>query len=287
MESKTILLGTTIVLLAALVAVTGIYFTSTPQVGSTPPLGLGDVNTPAAKTNQNVGLAGASATPLYAQSGNYTKASILSVSGTGVVSVKPDRAVIQMAILTEAPTAEKASAQNADSFNVLLKALLDEGIPRDNIETVQYTIYPNYDYNAKIPYILGYRAYHVISVTVVPTQVADLGKLTGKIIDVAVAAGVNQINSIQFTVSDDKIKDLRNDALKEAVLDARKKADVMVAALGVHILAVQQASESSYLPSPVYYRDAAPVAAGAKASTELVPGELNITASVSIVYEIG
>src|SRR3972149_2755822 len=280
MESKTILLGTTIVLLAALVAVTGIYFTSTPQVGSTPALGLGDVNTPAAKTNQNVGLAGASATPLYTQSGNYTKASILSVSGTGVVSVKPDRAVIQMAILKEAPTAEKASAQNADSFNVLLKALLDEGIPRDNIETVQYTIYPNYDYNAKIPYILGYRAYHVISVTVVPTQVADLGKLTGKIIDIAVAAGVNQINSIQFTVSDDKIKDLRNDALKEAVLDARKKADVMVAALGVHILAVQQASESSYLPSPVYYRDAAPVAAGAKSSTELGPGELSITASV-------
>ncbi len=287
MESKTILLGTTIVLLAALVAVTGIYFTSTQQVGSTPPLGLGDSNTPTAKTNQNVGLAGASATPLYTQSGNYTKASILSVSGTGVVSVKPDRAKIQMAILTEAPTAEKASAQNADSFNVLLKALLDEGITRDNIETVQYTIYPNYDYNAKIPYILGYRAYHVISVTVVPTQGADLGKLTGKIIDVAVASGVNQINSIQFTVSDDKIKDLRNDALKEAVLDARKKADVMVAALGVHIVAVQQASESSYYPSPVYYREAAPVAAGAKASTELVPGELNITASVSIVYEIG
>ena len=282
MESKNIFFGTTVVLAFVLLAAAGLYLTNVPKADSETPILLGNLQvTP----SQDLGETKVSTATVGVQSASYLSGRILTVTGTGVVSVKPDRSKIQMAILSEAPTAEIASVKNADIFSMLLKSLLGHGIPRDDIETVQYSINPNYDYNAKVPYIINYRAYHTISVTVVPSQIEDLGKLTGKIIDVAVAAGVNQINSIQFTVSDDRLLGIRNDTLKGAVLDAQKKAAVIVSALGVKILGVQQVSESSYFPTPVYSRDMSLV--GAKASTEVIPGDLKISGSVGITYEIG
>jgi len=282
MESKNIFFGTTVVLAFVLLAVAGLYLTNVSKTDSATPIVSGNLQV---MPSQDLGETKVSSTAVDVQSTSYLSARILTVSGTGIVSVKPDRSKIQMAILAEAPTAEMASVKNAEIFSVLLKALLDQGIPKDNIETVQYTINPNYDYNAKVPYIINYRAYHTISLTVVPSQIEDLGKLTGKIIDVAVSAGVNQVNSIQFTVSDDRLVGIRDDTLKGAVLDAQKKASVIVTALGVKILGVQQVSESSYFPTPIYSGDMSLV--GAKASTELVPGDLRLSGSVSIVYEIG
>ncbi|MCL4435853.1 MAG: SIMPL domain-containing protein [Thaumarchaeota archaeon] len=286
METKTIFLGTTVALLVALAATLGVLLTATPTTVSPGTSGKTDLtSSPLANTNLQTGKT--SSAPAIGQS-TTTDLNIISVSGTGTVGVQPDRAKIQMAIVTEAATAEKASAQNADNFNALLKALLAAGIPKDQIETIQYSIYPVYDYSQanRNPFITGYRATHLIVVTVIPTQSSDLGKATGTIIDTAVSAGVNQITTITFTVSDQKIKDLRNQALTAAVTDARSKADSMAKALGVTILGVHQASESSYTPVPVMYAGPADIA-GKAASTELVPGEMKVTASVSIVYEIG
>ncbi|HEY4699121.1 MAG TPA: SIMPL domain-containing protein [Nitrososphaerales archaeon] len=282
MESKNIFFGTTVVLAFVLLAAAGLYLTNVPKADSETPIVSGNLQvTP----SQDLGDTKVSTATVGVQSSSYLSGRILTVSGTGVVSVKPDRSKIQMAILAEAPTAEIASVKNAEIFSVLLKSLLDHGILRDNIETVQYSINPIYEYNVKVPYIISYRAYHTISVTVVPSQIEDLGKLTGKIIDMSVSAGVNQINSIQFTVSDERLGGIRDDTLKGAVFDAQKKAAVIVSALGVKILGVQQVSESSYFPTPVYSGDMSLV--GAKASTELVPGDLKISGSVGITYEIG
>ncbi len=286
METKTILLGTTIALLVALAATIGVLVTTiTPQ--ATPVTSnKTDPTSPITNTNLQVGETGSA--PAIGQSTATADVNTLIVSGTGVVGVQPDRAKIQMAIVTEAATAEKASAQNADSFDALLKALVAAGIPKDQIETIQYSIYPVYDYSRPNtnPFITGYRATHLITVTVIANQTSDLGKVTGTIIDTAVTAGVNQINTITFTVSDQQIKDLRNQALAAAVTDARSKADTLAKALGVSIIGVHQVSESSYTPVPVTYAAPADIA-GKAASTQIVPGEMTVTASVSIIYEIG
>jgi uncharacterized protein YggE len=278
-----IFLGTTVALLVVLAATFGVLLTSTPQ--GTPVTSSNTDSTSSVNTNQQ--LETTMPAPAYGQSTATADINILSVSGTGTVAVQPDRAKIQMAIVTEAATAEEASALNADSFNALLQALLNANIPKDQIKTVQYSISPVYDYSKTngTPFITGYRATNIVMVTVIATQSSDLGKVTGTIIDTAVSAGVNQINSIQFTVSDQQIKDLRNQTLTAAVADAREKADTMAKALGVNILGVHQASESSYIPTPVMYANADVVAA--RTNTELVPGEMTVTASVSITYEIG
>jgi uncharacterized protein YggE len=257
METKTVFLGTTVVLLVALAGLLGAYFTGAPEGQPTP--SLNQISTEQKNT--------------------------ISVTATGIVSVQPDRAKIQMSVITEGDTAELASTRNSDKFNALLQGLLDSGIPQDQIETTQYNIYPVYDYSDRTPQLTGYRAQHSVMVTVISTQGDGLGKIAGQIIDTSISAGVNQIDSIQFTISDDMIHGLRNEALKEAVLDAREKADVMAEALGVTITAVNQVSESSSIP---VVRDLAPsISEGAKSATELVPGELKVSASVNIVYEIG
>ncbi len=257
MEKKDIFLGTTVILLISLASVLGIY-TATISVGQ-----------PA---------------PSYGEDSITEDKNLLTVSGTGVASVYPDRVKIQMAIVTEGDTADLASTRNAEKFNALLSALLDKNIPRDQIETVQYTIYPVYDYEERTQRLIGYRMTHSVLVTVISSDNNGLGSVAGQLIDAVVAAGVNQINNIQFTISEETIKNLRSDALRDAVSDARAKADAITEALEVTILGVDQVSESSYLPTPRVFSDVA--FEGGDASTELVPGELKVTASVQIIYEI-
>ncbi len=257
MEQRSIFLGTTVISLVALAAVLGIYYA-------------------AISVGQPV--------PSYGQDSTDKEKNILSVSGTGVAGVEPDRVKIQMAVVAEGDTAELAATRNAERFNTVLAALLDEGIPRDQIETMQYTIYPVYDYSERTQRLTGYRVTHSIQVTVISTASNGLGKIAGNIIDVVVSAGVNQINSVQFTTSQETIKSLRSEALKDAVSDARMKADALTEALGVTIIGISQVSESSFIPTPGIYRDFA--AEAAPGMTELVPGELKVTASVHITYEI-
>lgn len=259
MEQKSVFLGTTVILLIALAATFGVYY-FTVSVGWPAP-------------------------PVTQSSTTTEQKNTLTVSGTGVASVSPDRVKIQMSVVTEGETAELASTNNSERFNVLLTKLIEAGIPKNQIETTQYSIQPIYDYSEKRPpMLIGYRTVHSVTVTAISSESDGLGKIGGKIIDLVVAAGVNQIDNIQFTTSDEKIKTLRSDALKEAVLDAKKKADVLTATLGVTIVNIHQVTESSYIPQPRFY--AGVEAGAAKAATELVPGELKVTATVMIVYEI-
>jgi len=206
MNSKTIFLGIIAALLVTITIGSAVYLASTPQtkptlsndkvtttttttqfittgVTSSSP---GQVTTPTISNDQvttvtttNQALpSGIQVSPLEQGSTISTDMHVLSVSGTGVVGVQPDRAKIQMTIVTQATTAQKASALNADESNALLNALLAAGIPKNQIETVNYNIYPVYDYSNtnKGPFITGYQASNVVIVTVISTQNGDLGK---------------------------------------------------------------------------------------------------------------
>ena len=122
-------------------------------------------------------------------------------------------------------------------MNKVIDALVGSGIPRDALKTTGYNIYPVYEESTGIltPKIKTYRVTNTLTVTL-----HDVSK-TGEVIDVAVANGINQADSIQFMLSDEQSQVLRTEALQKAVTRARSDADTVAAAMGTAITGVKNA----------------------------------------------
>ena len=162
---------------------------------------------------------------------------IISVSGEGTVEVRPDRATISVGVVTREKNSAAVQSANARAAQSVINAIAALGIERRNITTGGYNFSPTYRQVNGRNEIDGYEATN--SVTVI---VDDLS-LVGKIIDAALANGANQINSLNFGLRDKTAA--QDEALKLAVLDAKRKADVAAAALGKIIVGVRNVSINS------------------------------------------
>ncbi|NMB77922.1 MAG: SIMPL domain-containing protein, partial [Methanomicrobiales archaeon] len=113
---------------------------------------------------------------------------------------------------------------------------------------------------------------------------------TGEVIDIAVANGINQADSIQFMLSEQQHQVLRTQALKEAVLRARADADTVASAMGSNITSVKNAQIEQDYYSPVYFQnwqyDQAGAAMKSVSPTPVQPGDITVKATVSVTYNI-
>jgi uncharacterized protein YggE len=281
MNSKRILLASTIVLAVALAGILGMISSVQGQI----PV----VNQPTTSSTTNVSttpLTTDSVTSMYPVQVVQLNDNTLSVSGYGLASLTPDRAKIYITISTEASTAQESAAKNADIFSKLIAALQQAGIGKDKVETSQYNIYPVYYYPPQggQPTLTGYKTDQSLTVTVIPQNGDELGTKTGQVIDLAVGAGVNQVSSIYFTVSDTAIKTLQNQALVAALKDADGQAKIIADTLGLKIVTVKSVSYGSYYPYPI--RTAGKVDYAPASATQVVPGALQISATAQVVYAI-
>ena len=206
---------------------------------------------------------------------------VIQTTGTGNVIGTPDRAQVTFSVQTENTDVKAAQAENAIKMAKVHDALLATGLPRDALKTTGYNIYPVYEESIGLlkPKIKTYRVTNSLTVTL--HNVSQ----TGEVIDTAVANGINQADSIQFMLSDEKAQELRTEALKEAVSRARSDADTISAAMGTTITGVQKAETgSSY--SPVYFQNYALDGAAPRASAEtpIQSGDITVSASVTITY---
>lgn len=203
----------------------------------------------------------------------------LSVSGQSKVSASPDMATISLGVVTEGKDAKETQKTNAASMDKVITAIKAAGIKADDIRTVNYSMYPKYDYNKETgaSKIIGYTVSNSVNVTV-----RDLEK-AGSIIDAAADSGVNTSSNISFSLSN--YEDFYNEALKKAALAAKKKADSISGALGITLKAPISINEGGgYSPLSNYaVYDMKEMNAGA--ATPIQAGSIEITANVSIVYE--
>ncbi|MGB9717479.1 MAG: SIMPL domain-containing protein [Thermoproteota archaeon] len=202
----------------------------------------------------------------------------ISVTGMGVVKARPDRAVLSLSVVTQADTAEEAVSENADKMDRVVKAVRNMGILENQTETSAYSLSPIWEYPKEgSPRIVGYTCSNTIRVTV-----KNLNRV-GEVIDVAVAAGANQVSSIQFTISDEAMRQLGLNALSLAVKDAASKAGTIATAAGVTLVGPLSISISGYSP---YVRSYAFESVSGIAPTLILsPEEVSVTVSVSAVYE--
>jgi hypothetical protein len=214
---------------------------------------------------------------------DQVKEHTLYVTGSGEIKVNPDTARIMLSVLTQAPTANEAAMKNAAIVEELMKRLEKVDVSKEDVKTTSYNIYPIYYYPKEgPPTISGYSVVNSLEVKVVDKDMNQLGLKAGRILDEAVAAGVNQVTGIIFTITDETYKSLKSEALKLALDDASAKAKLMAEALGVKIVGVQTASEGSYTPSPIYLKEASSPSSG----TTILPGQLSVQSTVQVTYII-
>lgn len=224
-----------------------------------------------------IGSVGAAAT----DSGNEK---VIHASGSGNIIGTPDRAQVTFAVETENADVKAAQQVNAVQMTKVIDALVAAGLPKDALKTTGYTIYPVYDDQTKIPFEQKIRTYHVTNTLTVTLH--DVNR-TGEVIDIAVVNGINQASSIQFMLSDEQSQVLRTEALKKAVSRARADADTVAGALGTAIIDVQSVDISGgYAPVLFENYKTDTSLAGSATPTPIQPGDVTVTAQVSVTYLI-
>jgi uncharacterized protein YggE len=109
-----------------------------------------------------------------------------------------------------------------------------------------------------------------------------------KWIDMAVAAGSNNVNNVGFALSDKKVEEIKNNLIKQAINNARTKAEIAASALGLKGLAVKSINLNevgTHLPEPFLEKDS--LAAGvspANTATPIISGEQQVSVTVSMVF---
>lgn len=211
---------------------------------------------------------------------------VIHVSGTGKVTTSPDRVMISVGVETEHPDAAAAQQENAAKMADVISSLKKLGVPEDHIQTSGYSMYSmNVDDDS--PFGGKNQKVYVVRNNVVVTL--DDVTMAGKVIDTAVMNGANQVNSVQFTLSEEKSQELRSEALHAAVSQARGDADAVADALGVMVLGVKEVSVGGSYTPVVYAEDAVykSIASGSSpVPTPIESGTIDVTATVSITYFI-
>jgi hypothetical protein len=202
--------------------------------------------------------------------------------GSGNVIGTPDRAQVTFAVQTENIDVKSAQMANAVQMTKVIDALVAAGLPKDALKTTGYNIYPVYEDYSKSLYEQKIKTYQVTNTLTVTLH--DVNR-TGEVIDIAVANGVNQASSIQFMLSDAQAQVLRTEALKKAVALARADADTVAGELGVTIVGVKSADISGgYAPVLFENYQAGNAMTKSAAPTPIQPGDVTVTAQVSVTY---
>lgn len=216
----------------------------------------------------------------HAQDGRYEKRT-LSVTGKGLINAVPDVAYLKISVETVAKSASQAVKENAEKANKVMETIKARLGEKDKVSTAGYSLSPVYEYNTqtKKSEFEGYRASNRIIIE------AHNLKEIGAIIDSAAEEGLNKIENLSFdTTGRDEY---RRKALAQAVQDAKTTAETLAKAAGVNITEILQLSPSYDYVTPVF-RDYAlsKESASAAPPTPIEPGDISISASVNIVFEI-
>jgi uncharacterized protein YggE len=204
----------------------------------------------------------------------------LQASGEGIVHVVPDIAIVTLGVTTRGKTASEALTQNSKDLGAAIDVIKGAGIADKDIGTSNFSIYPVYATNSdgsqvQPPQVTGYEVSNDVRVTI-----RDIAK-SGAILDAVVTAGANRVSGISFDVAD---RTTPNDAaLKDAIADAKRKAELMAAAAGVKLVRVLAVStaEANNGPVPMFRAMAA-----SAAPVPVMPGEQQVSVNASVTWEI-
>ena len=172
---------------------------------------------------------------LHSSQNNTINPNTLSVTGTANTKVKPDKVILSLGVETNNKTAKAALVANSKIMNKVIDALKTAGVKANETSTSSLSISPNYNYSRPsdtIGKITGFTVSNLIQI-----QSMNIRNVS-KWIDTAVAAGANTVNGVDFTLSDKKLDETKNNLIKQAINNARTKADIATSVLGLKVVGV-------------------------------------------------
>jgi uncharacterized protein YggE len=201
----------------------------------------------------------------------------LDIVATGEVTRVPDVARINAGVVTQAPTATAAIAQNARQMASVRAALKTAGIADRDIQTSNISLQPDYRYaENQPPQLTGYRASNEVSV-----RFRDIAR-TGRILDALVAEGANQINGPSLEI--DRPEAALDEARTAAIATARARAELYARALGMRVIRVIGVSETgAVVPMP---RPMARLQAADAATANIDAGEQRLSVALTVSFEL-
>lgn len=226
--------------------------------------------------------------------------STVSTFGTATTKVRSNQLSVAVGVETNATTAQEAVFLNANLTAQVILAVRALGINENQIETSSYILSPIYEYTQPLQpcieiyppppgcetrqEIIGYRATN----TVTATLDVDTDLNAGQVIDAAIGAGANRVDSIVFFISQERQQEIRDSLIRDAIANARQRANIAAEALSMTISGVQSATLNP-IDFPIYsigLREgaAAEAADSVSAPTPILPGQQEVSTTVNLVF---
>jgi uncharacterized protein YggE len=188
----------------------------------------------------------------------------VSVAATGNVAAEPDMAYVSIGVLVDADTAKDGLARNSNVIAKLIDGLKALGIAPEDIQTTSVNVGPRYvqGKDSQPPTFSGYRVTNQVRLTV-----REIKRL-GEILDAAVTLGANQVNGVTFDISN--AETLKDEARKQAMVNAKRRAELYATAAGAqlgNVLTVSEDVNAGPWVMPSAGLQAAPIEAGRRTLT--------------------
>lgn len=202
---------------------------------------------------------------------------VLEVVSEGKTARAPDLAVINTGVVTQALTAAAALSDNATRVKRVIAALKGAGVADRDIRTANISLQPQYRYAENTPPVItGYQASNSVSV-----RFRDIAR-AGTILDTLVREGANQIDGP--TLSVDKPEAALDEARTNAVAKARVRADFYARLAGLRVDRILSISENSGTSAPIMAGAMRENMAAADVATKVIPGEQDVTVTLSVRF---
>jgi uncharacterized protein len=221
-----------------------------------------------------------------------TNANTLSLTGTAATMVKPDKVKVSLGLETTNKTANAALAANSKLMNKVIDALKAAGVKDNETSTSSFSISPNYNYSQSSSntattsrIIIGFTVANSIQI-----QSTNINN-TSKWIDTAIAAGANTVDRIDFILSDKKLEETKTNLIKQAMQDARAKADIVASAAGMKVAGVRSINLNEFAIQPPFPPPPIPLAKESLAAAEarptpIISGQQEVTTNVGVIFII-
>lgn len=208
------------------------------------------------------------------------KGEVVNVTGVAKVDVKPDTAYITLGVSTTADTVQSALDKNSASAVKVIDALKKLGIMDEDIQTSNFWVNPQYDYNKQPAEQIGFTAENDITVKTTPDKASQ-------VILAGATNGANNFYNFILKVSNEE--EVKTTLIAKAIEDAKKKAEAIAAGANKKLGDFKMISYD-YVPlaqnTSVNYEAMSGMGGAAGYATPVSTGLNEITVNVYITFEL-
>ncbi|ABL98696.1 SIMPL domain-containing protein [Shewanella amazonensis] len=231
------------------------------------------------KTLTALGVSALFAVTAQASSAQANEFPTLDTTGVAELKVTPDTAVISVEVVSKGKDPRYVKGASDKAVAGFIKRLEAAGVKREQIESANLIINPEYKYHKDAePQLIGYGANRRVTV-----RITDVSRVN-EIVDSALTEGINRVGNISFELSDDSAA--RAKVRELAIADAKSKAESLAQGFGAKIQGVWHIRYYDQGPvRPVMYK-AAMMEADNGVGQSYQSGDITLSDRVEVTYRL-